>query len=311
MFLRKVALHKTQLRAIHGITVPALIGIHSNVHGIQMTYDIPHHSFWIEASSDMPDVLKRRCIQAYDQLHCQGVLHGNVEFENILITGDGRVKIINFDRSQSTKPLPRVHLKVANQDDFKLEMREIHYKLDYMGARGIEHSIWKNKDSPRPVQPPASSTNRIYAHYPYLISRETPIDPVQWTLPESWKPRRFIAPGQSVEQYKHHLKQLLLEIADEAGEGIDPPNISRPTSQKLNKRKREDNDLDDSESAAHKRSRIPNDTDEVGRKVRFEQETDYSDGTMCTKRKLARSPPPGRKRSVPRIPRERREACEW
>lgn len=259
----------------------------------------------------MPDVLKRRCIQAYDQLHCQGVLHGSVEFENILITGDGRVKIINFDRSQSTKPLPRVHLKAANQDDFKLEMREIHYKLDYMGAREIEHSIWKNKDNPRPVQPPASNTKGIYAHYPYFISRETPIDPAQWTLPESWKPKRFIAPGQSVEQYKHHLKQLLLEIADEAGEGMDPPIFSRPTSQKLNKRKREDNDLDDSESAAHKRSRIPSDTDEIGRKVRFEQETDYSDGTTCIKRKLARSPPPGRKRSVPRIPRERREACEW
>jgi len=276
-----------------------------------MSYDIPHHSFWIEASPDMPDVLKRRCIQAYDQLHCQGVLHGSVEFENILITGDGRVKIINFDRSQSTKPLPRVHLKAANQDDFKLEMREIHYKLDYMGAREIEHSIWKNKDNPRPVQPPASNTKGIYAHYPYFISRETPIDPAQWTLPESWKPKRFIAPGQSVEQYKHHLKQLLLEIADEAGEGMDPPIFSRPTSQKLNKRKREDNDLDDSESAAHKRSRIPSDTDEIGRKVRFEQETDYSDGTTCIKRKLARSPPPGRKRSVPRIPRERREACEW
>ena len=311
MFLHKVALHKTQLRAIHGATVPALIGVHSNFHGIQMTYDIPHHSFWIEASPDMPDVLKRRCLQAYDQLHCQGVLHGNIQFENMLIAGDGRVKIINFDRSRSSKPLPKVNLEAANHDDFKLEMREIHYKLDYMGARQIEHRIWKNKDGSQAVEPAASNTSRIHAHYPYSISRETSVDPAQWILPESWKPKRFVVPGQSTEQYKFHLKQFLLGIADEAGEGMDPPKYKGPTSQKLKKRKRDDGDSDDSDSSAHKRVRMAGDTNEIGRKVRFEQETDYSDGTMHTKRRLAHSPPPGQKRSVPRIPRERREACEW
>ncbi|KAF5355743.1 hypothetical protein D9756_003930 [Leucocoprinus leucothites] len=307
-FAREVALHKTQLRAIHGVAVPALIGVHTNFDGIQMTYDVPHHSFWIQASPDMPDVLKRRCLQAYDQLHCQGVLHGNVEFENILIGGDGRVKIINFERSRSSKPKTDVKLEAADRIDFKMEMREVHYKLDYMGARQKERVTWESRHNLQEIRFPAGNTSRIHSRYPYSISRESPADPTRWSLPRLWKPRRFVVPGQSAERFHHHLKQFLLGVAEEAGEGMNPPTFLGPTSQNPKKRKRNDSDSDNSELKAPKRARHGPLLEEKGRKVRFEQETDYSDGTTRIKRKLAPSPPPGQRRIVPRIPRELREA---
>ncbi|KAJ3564252.1 hypothetical protein NP233_g8415 [Leucocoprinus birnbaumii] len=292
-FASEVALHKTQLRSIQGAAVPALIGVHTNFDGIQMTYDVPHHSFWIQASPDMPDVLKRRCLQAYDQLHSQGVLHGSVEFENILIGGDGRVKIINFERSRSTKPNRRVELAPADSDEFKMEMREVHYKLDYMGAREKERIIWDSRRNPQDIRLPAGQTSRIHSRYPYSISRDPPVDPTKWSLPRLWKPQRFVVPGQSADQFHYHVKQFLFSVAEEAGEGMDPPIFLGPTSQKL------------------KKTQEGTRTDDDGRRVRFEQETEYSDGTTRIKRRLAPSPPPGKRRVVPRIPRERRESSFW
>jgi hypothetical protein len=259
-----------------------------------MTYDVPHHSFWIQASPDMPDVLKRRCFQAYDQLHCQGVLHGMVELESILIGGDGRVKIMNFDRSRSSKPHGPVHLEPATQEDFKLEMREVHFKLDYMDARRKERLLWENRDNPQADQPPADPTTKIHAKYPYSVTREVPVDPAQWVLPELWRPKRFVVPGQSVQQFQYHLRQFLLAVDEEAGEGMDPPQF------KSKKRKRGDRDEDSSDITSRKRP-----------KVRFNPEATHHDGIRHTTRRLAPSPPPGLRRVVPRLSREWREASKF
>lgn len=262
-----------------------------------MTYDVPHHSFWIQASPDMPDVLKRRCLQAYDQLHCQGVLHGAVELENIFIGGDGRVKIINFDQSRSSKPNHEVHLEPASHHDFKLEMREVHYKLDYMDARRKEHVLWENRDGPQVIQLPANNTTRIHARYPYSVSREPPVDPAKWSLPDLWRPKRFVVPGQSAKQFQYHLKQFLLQVDEEEGEGIDPPKFKRK------KRKLDDRDPDSPDNLpARKRPRL---------KVRFNPEATHNDGITRTTRRLARSPPPGQRRVVPRLSREWRESSEF
>ncbi|KXN89851.1 hypothetical protein AN958_04855 [Leucoagaricus sp. SymC.cos] len=281
-FTREVALHKTQLRPIHGALVPALIGIHTNYDGVQMTYDIPHHSFWIQASPDMPDVLKRRCLEAYHQLHAQGVLHGSVELSNILIGGDGRVKIFNFDQSRSAKANPQVHLDHATPNDFKMEMREVHYKLDYMKARQKERTAWKNKDNPQGTQLPMGDSSRIHSRPPYTVSLEPPTDPSQWSIPDFWRPKRFVVPGQSVKQFEYHLRQFFLRLDEEEGEGIDPPKF------KSKKRKRDNRDSDSSDESP------------PSKRVRFLALTRHDDGTT---REVTSPPPPGVKRIVPRISR--------
>ena len=57
---------------------------------------LPHPSFWMEASPDMPFVLKEEVVTAYSKLHSLGVIHGNPQLRNILICADGRVKLIDF-----------------------------------------------------------------------------------------------------------------------------------------------------------------------------------------------------------------------
>ncbi|KAF8898534.1 hypothetical protein BD779DRAFT_1385865, partial [Infundibulicybe gibba] len=71
-----------------GIIVPNVIGVYSTQDRVRLVTELPHQSFWIEASPDMPDVLKVRCIEAFQMLHAHGVCHGDVKLSNILIGGD-------------------------------------------------------------------------------------------------------------------------------------------------------------------------------------------------------------------------------
>lgn len=105
---------------------------------VSIAMEPPHHSFWIEASPDMPDVLKERCIEAYEKIHACGVLHGAVELCHMLIGGDGKVTIINFTKSRALDSNLDVMLLEATPADLELEMRKVKYKLDYDGARKKE-----------------------------------------------------------------------------------------------------------------------------------------------------------------------------
>lgn len=325
---RQVMLHKAQLRPLHGALTPALIGIHSNIDGIQLTYDVPHHSFWIQASPDMPDVLKRRCLDAYHQLHAQGVVHGNVDFANILIGGDGNVKLINFEKSRSTKGDPRVQLDFAASQDFKMEMREVHYKLDYSGAREKEHMAWENRHNPRQNQPHRRTRGKtLYDKPPYTISLDPPVDPTRWTIPENWGPKRFVVPGQSVEQFEYHLSQFLLDLEKPVTRGRAKrdaslgPNLPLPdplvasTSQEATNFKKES---PVEEGPARRYNLRKRRLDEIGsdsggdddnpstKRVRFLALTNHDDGTRGEVRS---PPPPGVKRQVPRI-RQYRDISE-
>lgn len=289
-------LHKTQLRPLHGALVPALIGIHNNFDGIQMTYDVPHHSFWVQASPDMPDVLKRRCLEAYYQLHAQGVLHGDVDLGNILIGGDGRVKIINFDKSRSVRADARVQLELATANDFKMEMREVHYKLNYNCARDKEHEAWENRNNSHELSsPPRTCKTRLHDKAPFTVVLEPPINPDQWSVPSNWRPRRFVVPGQSAKQFEYHLNDFLLSLEEDRNE--------RKISRRYKPRKRKIEEVDPGSNS----DGSSGDYDSSSKRVRFLAIAVEDDGTT---RQVKSPPPPGVKRLVPRVSPECRNLSE-
>ncbi|EEB93131.1 hypothetical protein MPER_08257, partial [Moniliophthora perniciosa FA553] len=71
-----------------GDVVPSIITVFTGPCTLNVAMEPPHHSFWVEASPDMPLVLKERCIAAYERLHGCGVLHGDVELRHMLIGKD-------------------------------------------------------------------------------------------------------------------------------------------------------------------------------------------------------------------------------
>ncbi|KAI0374234.1 hypothetical protein BV20DRAFT_1011035 [Pilatotrama ljubarskyi] len=131
------------LRKLQGCIVPTVINVYDSPLAVSILTDLPHHSFWIEASADMPHVLKKAVIEAYVILHNRGILHGAAELHNMLIGGDGRVTLVNFHASLASKDMPEIGLPRADKSDFALELRQVMYKLDYEGARARENARMK------------------------------------------------------------------------------------------------------------------------------------------------------------------------
>lgn len=104
--------------------------------------ELPDSSFWFEASPRMPEVLKSLCIEAYKKLHARGVLHGSVDLRHILISGSGKIQILDFTKSRvKVKPSsPDFGIAKATNAEFEQELRKVMYKLDYQSARSFETS---------------------------------------------------------------------------------------------------------------------------------------------------------------------------
>ncbi|KAI0361696.1 hypothetical protein OH77DRAFT_1444463 [Trametes cingulata] len=131
------------LRNLQGCIVPNVINVYDSPHAVSMLTELPHHSFWIEASADMPHVLKKAVVATYVLLHNRGILHGAAELHNILIGADGRVTLVDFHAALATKAIPEIGLARAERSDFALELRQVMYKLDYEGARARENARMK------------------------------------------------------------------------------------------------------------------------------------------------------------------------
>jgi hypothetical protein len=185
----------------------------------------PHHSFWIEASADMPDILKERCIEAFEKIHSAGILHGDVELRHMLIGGDGKVTIIDFQGSRALDPNDTVMLQKAEPADLLLEMRKVKYKLDHGGARQKEqHKIIRCEElSARNKARRYKHMRRARGERPGYISdyeddleedkTEPPVHKQDWN--EHWviasdaTPHRFIMPGQSSDDLDQEVRNFL------------------------------------------------------------------------------------------------------
>ncbi|KAI0669963.1 hypothetical protein C8Q78DRAFT_1079873 [Trametes maxima] len=192
------------LRNLQGIIVPRLINIYDSPTSFSLAFEPPHTSFWMEASADMPRVLKKAVIQAFIILHQQGIQHGDPQLHNILIGGDGRVTLINFHAASARDPIPEVGLSQTDRGLLALEMRQVMFKLDYEGARAREYArhkrfvdlekrnkylVWRGKPTETPTVDELE---------------ERPIHPTEWKT--RWingldvKPRRFTVPGQEPDE---------------------------------------------------------------------------------------------------------------
>ena len=188
--------------------MPQIINVYIEPGYVNVAMEPPHECFWIESSPDMPDVLKHRCIEAFEKLHAQGVLHGDAELRHMLINADAKVTIVDFKAAATCVPLENVDmgevgLRKATPEEFKLEMRKVKFKLDYDGAREKEREKQSRKrlgelKEEDVLDPPVDSH---VLNFHWLEGCERP-------------PTRFVVPGQTKEQVQSAVKQFLRKIGE-------------------------------------------------------------------------------------------------
>ncbi|KAJ6574829.1 hypothetical protein B0H19DRAFT_1254480 [Mycena capillaripes] len=208
-FFSELALYKGQLRSLQGRIVPTIINVYSCTGAVDVAMEPPHHSFWIEATADMPHVLKKRCVEAFEKLHRAGVLHGDIELRHMLIGGDARVTIIDFQASRALQPNAAVHLAAATPEELRLEMRKVKFKLDYEGAQK-----WEEDKRQRAAQ--LKRRNERARRYEESIPEDVVDPPIEsadvWN--QEWigqpvEPTRFVMPGQSAADVERAVEEFL------------------------------------------------------------------------------------------------------
>ncbi|KAJ6509257.1 hypothetical protein C8R47DRAFT_14745 [Mycena vitilis] len=208
-FFSELALYKGQLKPLQGRVVPAIINVYSCPSAVDVAMEPPHHSFWIEASEDMPHVLKKRCVEAFAKVHAAGVLHGDVELRHMLIGGDARVTIIDFQESRALEPNAAVQLVAATPDELRLEMRKVKFKLDYEDARKREDE--KIARAARLKRKNARRGGMREDPIPEDV-QDPPIASREWNLEwvgEQVIPTRYVMPGQSVADVEGAVEEFL------------------------------------------------------------------------------------------------------
>ena len=156
----------------------------------------------------MPDALKACCIEAFERLHAQGILHGDAELRHMLINADAKVTIIDFKVAATCVLLENVGmeevgLRKATLEEFRLEMRRVKFKLDYDGARLKEREKLMRKKRGE-------------------LRREDLLDPpvdmhtldFQWLEGCERPPTRFVVPGRTKEEVELAVKRFLKKVGE-------------------------------------------------------------------------------------------------
>lgn len=238
-FISELALYKKQLKPLQGIVVPNIIGVFTGTRRINVAMEVPHSSFWIESSSDMPNVLKKACVEALEKLHAQGVFHGNIGLSHFLIGGDARVTIVGFHAARALDPNPQVYLGSTTAADLRLELRKLKFKLDYQGAREKEREKFtqyvkraqrNRKERFKVTRDPTYSPN--YEDDPQSDRLDPPVDvrqPIGWLDALEEAPRRYIMPGQSIEDYENAVHDFLSVLYQMDTGHLPPTHIPSPS----------------------------------------------------------------------------------
>lgn len=218
------------LKPLQGVIVPRIIGVHILPGALSIAMELPHQSFWMEASPTMPDVLKERAMQGLEMLHSRGILHGDIELRHVLVGGDGAVTFIDFQLSRSTNPDESVGLEKAEDEEFRFEKRLLAFKLDLHGARANEiqkteafvqrtkrnkqrDELWKRRSQ-------GARTGYIppYEEEPQEEMIVPPVHPHDmqgtWIKNSDAPPIRVVVPGQSQEEVKAAIQSFLESLAE-------------------------------------------------------------------------------------------------
>ena len=210
---------------------------------VSITMEMPHSSFWIESSPSMPHALKERVIAAFEKIHAQGVLHGDPELRHMLIGADGKVMIIDFGMSRAIREHASLGIERAEPEEFRLEMRKVKYKLDYMGAREKEgdkvddylrrvrrnrkiSELWKRRAKGERVGPIPQ-----YEEDPEDYEPDPPVNAQDfqedWITASDDSPMRVVVPGQTPEQVANQVQALLWRL-EEICSASPSPSALRP-----------------------------------------------------------------------------------
>ena len=197
---------------------------------VSITMEMPHASFWIESSPNMPHALKERVIAAFEKIHAQGVLHGDPELRHMLVGADGKVMLIDFGMSRANKEHGSVGIERAEPEEFRLEMRKVKYKLDYDGARKREgdkvddylrrvrrnrkiSELWKRRAKGERVGPIPQ-----YEEDPEEYELDPPVNAQDfqedWITASDDSPIRVVVPGQTSEQVADQVQAFLWKLDD-------------------------------------------------------------------------------------------------
>lgn len=179
------------LRSLQGLVIPYVINLYNTQDTIQLFMEVPHQSFWVEASPSMSDALKQRVIDAYRKLHGTGVLHGSVETRNILIGGDGRVTLVDFSMARTKRPIKEIGLEGCTDKELAVELRKVKFILDYGHARSHETQGMERGDR--------------HAPKPEVWN--------EWTQDLGRPSKRWLVPGQTQEQYADAASMFYAAIA--------------------------------------------------------------------------------------------------
>lgn len=234
------------LRDLQGTFIPRLIGLYSVDGAVSVAMELPSSSFWVEASEDMSNHLKRKCIAAFDAIHAQGVLHNDVELRHMLISAEGRVTIIDFQESRALSPMPLIKLEQATEDELRLEKRKIKFKLAFEDSRpkeyekqarvlGRQAKLAKRNEQLRRGQP-VDPIESIEPEHPDDI-----VDPVvnSTVMTDCWiglnnvEPECYIVPGQDETTVNAAIQEFLGDELDrqESDKSRMPSSSAAPTCQ--------------------------------------------------------------------------------
>ena len=212
---------------------------------VSVTMELPHSSFWIESSPSMPHALKERVVAAFEKIHAQGVLHGDPELRHMLIGADGQVMIIDFGMSRAIREHASLGIERAEPEEFRLEMRKIKYKLDYMGARKREgdkvddyirrvrknrkiSELWRRRAKGERVGPIPQ-----YEEEPEEYELDPPVNAQDfqedWITASDDSPMRVVVPGQTPEQVTNQVQALVWQLEEMCSASPSPP-APRPES---------------------------------------------------------------------------------
>ena len=209
----------------------------------------------------MPDALKERVIAAFEKIHAHGVLHGDPELRHMLIGADGRVMIIDFGMSRAVREHASLGIEKAEPEEFRLEMRKVKYKLDYMGARQKEgdkvddylrrvrrnrkiSELWRRRAKGERVGPIPQ-----YEEDPEEYGLDPPVNAQDfqedWITAADDSPMRVVVPGQTAEEVTNHVQAFLCKLEDMCSASPSPCSSSSRRRHSLLPRTEDEENVDD------------------------------------------------------------------
>ncbi|KAH6917203.1 hypothetical protein BKA70DRAFT_326529 [Coprinopsis sp. MPI-PUGE-AT-0042] len=237
-FMNEIGLHQAHLFPLHGTCVLPIYGVWGLMESVHIVTELPHHTFWMTAHPDMPDILKKRVIEAVTQIHSYGVVHGSLDLYDILIGADARVSIVNFDFARVVDPINNAVIGVASAEEMKKEMKKVQCMLDYptgianreterytrlSNHRKSRHLDLKAGPRHQDTLPVSGEVNEDFLDNPPIPSDEYDV--------QGYNPMRYIVPGKEAQEFANALKAFealigKLEQEDLLTNGLPSPAVS-------------------------------------------------------------------------------------